>query len=112
MKTNDYSYRRVHRYASCSAGALYSGCGALMCNIQMSTLVKTFWTLLNSSNFPECCQCRFISVFAVSTEVVHTVLAFLQLCHAVQHKSAIEASVGTESVNNDDKNKTVRRSHQ
>jgi hypothetical protein len=28
-------------YISCSAGALCSGCGALMCNIQTSALVKT-----------------------------------------------------------------------
>jgi hypothetical protein len=44
-KTDVHSFRRVHRHASCSAGAMYSGCGALMCNIQMSTLVKTSWTL-------------------------------------------------------------------
>jgi hypothetical protein len=26
--------------------------GALMCDIQMSILVKTSWTLFNSNNFP------------------------------------------------------------
>jgi hypothetical protein len=39
-------------------------------------------------------------------------LAFLQLCHAVQHNSAIQASVGTKNRNNGHKSKTVRRSRQ
>jgi hypothetical protein len=62
VKTNVYSYRRVHRRASSSAEALCNGSGALMCNKQMSTLVKTSWTLVNSSNFQEHCQHSFRSV--------------------------------------------------
>ena len=61
-KSDVYSYRRVHKRASCSDEALCSGCGALTCNIQTSTLVKPSRPLLNSSNFPEHCQCRFRSV--------------------------------------------------
>ena len=34
--------------------------------------------------------------FAVSTEVIGTFLAFLQLCHTVEHNRAIQANVGTE----------------
>jgi hypothetical protein len=48
-KTEVQIYWRMHRRASSSAGAFCSGCGALMCNLQTSTLVKTFWPLLNSS---------------------------------------------------------------
>ena len=58
-KTDVYSYKTAHRRASSSAGTLCSGCRALMCNIQTSTCVKTSWTLMNSSNFPEHWQCRF-----------------------------------------------------
>jgi hypothetical protein len=62
VKTDVHSFRRVHGRASCSAGALCSVCGALMCNIQTSAIVKSSWTFLNCSNFPEHSQCTFRSV--------------------------------------------------
>jgi hypothetical protein len=35
-KIDVYSYRRAHRHASCSAGVICRGCGAVTCNTQMS----------------------------------------------------------------------------
>jgi hypothetical protein len=57
--TDVYSYRRVHRRASCSAGALCHGYGALTWNILPSTLMKNSWTLLNISTFPQHSQHSF-----------------------------------------------------
>ena len=41
-----YSYRRAHRRASCSAGVLRRGCGAVTYNTAVN-LLKTSWAPLN-----------------------------------------------------------------
>jgi hypothetical protein len=39
-KIDVYSYRSAHRHVCCSSGALCRGCGAEMCNIQPSDILK------------------------------------------------------------------------
>jgi hypothetical protein len=101
-KTDVYSFRRVHRHASCSAGAL-------MCNIQTSTVVKTSWTLLNISNFPEHCQCTFRSFCCQ-----HRSIPYLPGVSTAVSRSGTQqcysGKCGYRNINNGHKNETKKPS--
>ena len=49
----DYSYRRVHKRASCSAWVICRGCGVITCNTQPSVYLKILGTP-NSWNSYSC----------------------------------------------------------
>jgi hypothetical protein len=108
VKTDVHSFRRVRRHASCSAGALCSRCGALMCNIQMSTFVKSSWTPWIAVIFQNiasvdldlfCCQHRSSLAswrFCSCVTQLNTTVLFRQVWFAYIYGH---------------KNKTVKRSH-
>jgi hypothetical protein len=62
MKINVYSYRWAHRRVSSSYGALFRGCGAVMCNTQPSNILKMLWATLKSRNFTQHSHRSFRSV--------------------------------------------------
>ena len=110
-KTDVYNFRRVHRRVSCSDGALCSGCGALMCNIQTSTFVKLLglsWRAVIFQSIASicldmfCCQHRSIPYLPGVSAVVP----------CSQTQQCYSGKCGYQNINNGHKNKTVRRSHQ
>jgi hypothetical protein len=62
MKIDVFSYRRAHRRASCSSGSLCGCFGAIMCDTQLSNVLKTSWTPYNTRNFTQHWHCTVRSV--------------------------------------------------
>jgi hypothetical protein len=74
MKIDVFSYRRAHRHASCSSGALCRGFGAIMCDTQLSNVLKALWT----RNFTQHSHCTFRPVlFSLSS-------SYLSWCYISQ----------------------------